>query len=202
MIEEVDYRHPVTRKKLIAQLPEGDSPLEWNPSEKHNAQMREDVDGPYLHVEKTSAQVQSRISFASGPQVRNFHFNILICANGPNPELSTNVDLRLKKFSTLANARADILAMSDYLQNTHVSDPRLVFDDGWRFGGGAFFEDILVSEPRKSDLVKVSQLCREYFQANSSDPEWRGGQINLFFLVTVTLTNCHVNHPSYSLMVF
>ena len=181
MIEEVDYRHPVTRKKLIAQLPEGDSPLEWGAPEQHRAQMREDIDGPYLHVEKTAAQVQSRISYASGPQVRNFHFNILICANGPDPKLSTNLDLRLKKFTTLANTRADILAMSSYLRNTHVSDPGLVFDDGWRFGGGSFFEDVLVSEPTKSDLVKVSQLCNEFFQANSSDPEWRGGQINLFF---------------------
>jgi len=181
LIEQIEKIHPVTRRKILDIFGDEISRSHEKNDEGATGIINEDVDGNYIDVIENAQTLRKNISLKSGPHCRNFCFNIMICADGPDTLLSKNCDVEEKRFAKLKHTRADVLRMNEYFNNGSIFMPDLVFPLGGRPGDATFVEDVLVSNPTIQELNDIAALCKEFFSANLEDPEWCGGQINLYF---------------------
>ena len=182
MIEETNPNHPVTRDKLLRLGQQQTLGVRHSQRRSFVVTHSEDpVDGLQLELPGTAIGLSKRLSLDIGPHLRNFWFNILICSEGPDPDIPSESHMRLKRYTPLHHARSDVLAMNNFMKNSFVLFHEIVFEPGARPGGGAFNEDIVISNPTSEELRRVALLGKEFFAANAGDPEWRGGQVNVFF---------------------
>jgi len=61
------------------------------------------------------------------------------------------------------------------------TDPERIFPKGSRAFAGTFAEGIFRSEAKSADLDRGLTETRSFFERNEDDPEWMGGQVNIFF---------------------
>ena len=115
---------------------------------------------------------------------RNFWFNLVVGCSGPDSVSRTVMPsngFRSRNAAKLVYAMADVKRLRDLVSGQITMAPELVFRVGCRVTAGNLHETVYLSDASSSDLDGGVAALRSFFEKNEDDPEWDGGQVNIFF---------------------
>jgi hypothetical protein len=142
-------------------------------------------DEEYLLLDRLRPDVNSPsvVNIGLSGKSRNFWFGLVIGCSGPDSTSRTVLSsrgLQSRNAAKLAYAIADVQTLRDFAKQP-FTDPERVFPKGFRAFAGTFAEGAFLSEATSADLDRALSDMRSFFERNEDDPEWMGGQVNIFF---------------------
>jgi hypothetical protein len=129
------------------------------------------------------AEGGSALSIGLSTKSRNFWFDVVIGCSGPDSTSRAVLSSRgfqSRNAAKLEYAIADVQTLRKFAKQP-FTDPERVIPRCYRAFAGTFAEGAFLSEASSADLDHAIAEMRSFFERNEDDPEWMGGQVNIFF---------------------